>query len=194
MRHELVKKSLRCLKVFGFDAYLYVPKENRTKIDNKVEKCLFIHYQHSIKGYKLWNLVANKIIYSQDVVFREIKVVSKQEVQPRGEELETIELELEGEESNSVEEDELEEEESQTTNLTILVQERSKTLKVYSTCFFSSFVLFVTLDHPRTIREAMDSQDSKLRKMAMVEEIDALHKNVTWDLLDLSTRKKTIGM
>jgi hypothetical protein len=46
-------------------------------------------------------------------VFREVKIVPKQEFQPREEELETMEFELEDEESNSTKEDELEEEEPQ---------------------------------------------------------------------------------
>ena len=36
------KPSLTHLKVFGYDAYVHVPKENRSKLDNKVEKCIFI--------------------------------------------------------------------------------------------------------------------------------------------------------
>jgi hypothetical protein len=36
------KHSLDHLKVFGWDAYVHVPKENGNKLDNKVEKCIFI--------------------------------------------------------------------------------------------------------------------------------------------------------
>eukprot|EP00253_Pinus_taeda_P001900 PITA_01900 len=36
------KPSLSHLKVFGCDAYVHVPKEKRTKLDNKYEKCIFI--------------------------------------------------------------------------------------------------------------------------------------------------------
>ena len=32
------KPSLEHLKVFGCDAYVHVPKENRSKLDNKAEK------------------------------------------------------------------------------------------------------------------------------------------------------------
>jgi hypothetical protein len=45
--------SLKHIKVFGFDAYVHVSMENRIKLDNKVEKCVFIGYKHGIKGYKL---------------------------------------------------------------------------------------------------------------------------------------------
>jgi hypothetical protein len=47
--------SLTHLKVFGCDAYVHVPKENMSKLDKKVEKCIFIGYKDGLKGYKLWN-------------------------------------------------------------------------------------------------------------------------------------------
>jgi hypothetical protein len=47
--------SLTHLKVFGYDAYVYVPKENKSNLDKKAEKCIFIGYQDGLKGYKLWN-------------------------------------------------------------------------------------------------------------------------------------------
>jgi hypothetical protein len=70
--------SLTHLKVFGYDSYVHVPKENRSKLDKKVEKCIFIGYKDGLKGYKLWNPETKKVVYSQDVVFREMKDVVKQ--------------------------------------------------------------------------------------------------------------------
>jgi hypothetical protein len=49
------KPSLTHLKLFGYESYVHVPKENRSKIDKKAEKCVFIGYQDGLKGYKLWN-------------------------------------------------------------------------------------------------------------------------------------------
>ena len=47
------KPSIKHLKVFGCDAYVHVPKEKRSKLDNKYEKCIFIGYKDGMKGYKL---------------------------------------------------------------------------------------------------------------------------------------------
>jgi hypothetical protein len=66
------KPSLEHLRVFGFDAYVHVPKENWSKLDNKAEKCICIGYRDGMKGYKLWNPKTKKIVYSRDVVFREV--------------------------------------------------------------------------------------------------------------------------
>jgi len=47
------KPSLEHLRVFGCDAYVHVPNENRSKLDIKAKKCICIGYKYRIKGYKL---------------------------------------------------------------------------------------------------------------------------------------------
>eukprot|EP00253_Pinus_taeda_P003017 PITA_03017 len=46
-------------------------------------------------------------------------------------------------------------------------------------------LLSVTDDDHRTMKEAVDSEDGKLWKEAMVDEMASLHKNEAWDLLEL---------
>jgi hypothetical protein len=77
------KPSLEHLKVFGCDAYVHVPKENRSKLDNNAKKCILIGYKDGIKDYKLWNPETKKFVYSVDVVFRKVKYVPKQKFLPR---------------------------------------------------------------------------------------------------------------
>jgi hypothetical protein len=72
------KPSLTHLKVFGFDAYVHVPKKNMSKLDKKAKKCIFIGYKDGLKGYKIWNPKTKKLVYSRDVVFIEMKDVVKQ--------------------------------------------------------------------------------------------------------------------
>ena len=65
--------SVSHFKVFGSEAYVYIPKEKCSKLDFKANKCVFVGYGENIKGYKLCRPVAMKIIYSKDVIFRELK-------------------------------------------------------------------------------------------------------------------------
>ena len=44
-----------------------------------------------------------------------------------------------------------------------------------------------------TYREAEINSESKMWKGAMMKEINSLHKNNTWELRELSKRKKAIG-
>jgi hypothetical protein len=100
------KPSLQHIRVFGCDSYVHVPKENRSKLDKKVEKCIFIGYKDGVKGYNLWNPDTKKNFYSRDVFFREVKDISKREFLPRPEEPEKIELELDDAKFESSEEEE----------------------------------------------------------------------------------------
>jgi hypothetical protein len=75
-----------------------------SKLDKNVEKCIFIGYKYVLKVYKLWNPETKKVVYSRDVVFREMKDVVKQEVLPSKEEPEKIGFDLKDDESNSIEE------------------------------------------------------------------------------------------
>jgi hypothetical protein len=173
------KPSLQHLRVFGCDAYVYVPKENRSKLDKMAEKCIFIGYKYGVKGYRLWNPETKKNIYNRDVFFREVKDVSKQEFLPMQDEPEKIELELDDAKYESSKEEEVEEaqEEPHTPVLRISMKDRRQPERYSPPDFRSNFSLSITDDDPRTIREAMNLEDSKLWKKAMVEEMNALDKN-----------------
>jgi transposase InsO family protein len=58
------KPSLTHLKVFGYEAYVHLPKENKSKLDKTAGNCIFIGYKDGLKGYKLWNPETKKVVYS----------------------------------------------------------------------------------------------------------------------------------
>ena len=126
-------------------------------MDNKSERCIFIGYKDGLKGYKLWNPETRKVVYSRDVVLREVKYVVTHEFLPK--ELEKIEFELKEDESDSIDS---EEDEPQTPAVRRSVRERRQPERYSPSAFCSSFALTITDDDPRTVRDAVDLEDGKL--------------------------------
>ena len=124
-------------------------------------------------------------------MFREVKDVVRHEFLPK--EPKKIEFELKEDESDSTIEEDSEEEEPQTPDLRRSVRERRQLERYSPSAFCSGFSLTITDDDPRTFREAVDSEDGKLWKEAMVDEMASLHKNEAWDLVELSAGNKPIG-
>ena len=69
-------------------------RRKRSKLDNKTKKCIFVGYKDGIKCYKLWNLVTRKIVYSRDVVFKEVKSTSRNEDESKEKGPKKMEFEL----------------------------------------------------------------------------------------------------
>jgi hypothetical protein len=53
--------------------------------------------------------------------------------------------------------------------------------------------LSITDDDPRTVREALDSEDGNIWKRAIEEEMASLDKNESWDLVELPTGRNPIS-
>ena len=59
--------------MFGYNVYAYDPMPDRSKLDAKARKCIFLGYQRRINGYRLWDPLTNRIIISRDISFNESK-------------------------------------------------------------------------------------------------------------------------
>ena len=61
------------LRVFGYQAFVHIPKDERKKLDSKSRRCIFGGYGVTTKGYRLYNPMKKKVCYSRDVIFMEDK-------------------------------------------------------------------------------------------------------------------------
>ena len=66
-----MKLQIIHLRVFGFQVYIHVPKEKRTKFDPSGRKGVFIGYIDTSKSYRIYFLGINKIKIIRDVTFDE---------------------------------------------------------------------------------------------------------------------------
>jgi hypothetical protein len=66
------KLDVSHFKVFGCIAYVHVHNKKKSKLDPKVEKCIFIGYSLEQKGYRCFNLSTRKLQVNRDVVFDEM--------------------------------------------------------------------------------------------------------------------------
>ena len=57
------------LRVFGCLAYAHIARDERSKLDAKSIQCTFLGYHKGVKGFNLWDLKANKVVISRDVIF-----------------------------------------------------------------------------------------------------------------------------
>ena len=65
------KSQVKHLRVFGCDAYVHIPKDERQKLDSKIRKCIFLGYGKETKGYRLYDPNQGRVIFSRDVKFNE---------------------------------------------------------------------------------------------------------------------------
>ena len=56
----------------------------------------------------------------------------------------------------------------------------------------ATFALFISVKDPSTFQEAMNNQETDRLMGGLVEEIEFLHKNHTWELVELYEGKKAI--
>ncbi|RDX82110.1 hypothetical protein CR513_37143, partial [Mucuna pruriens] len=63
------------LRIFGYKAFVHVPKDERSKLDMKTRQCIFIGYGHDEYGYRMYDPVEKKLVRSRDVQFMEDQTI-----------------------------------------------------------------------------------------------------------------------
>jgi hypothetical protein len=185
------------LHIFGSPVYVMYNTQEVSKLDSKSRKYVFLGYVDGVKGYRLWDPTAHKVVISRDVIFAE----GKMQMEEHNSILkETTAVQMENTQNHTSSEDAPEHEEQE--------QIESKTLEVrqstherrppawhseYVTESNIAYCLLTEDGEPSTFHEAIKSTDVSMWMTAMQEEIETLNKNNTWDLVPLPQGRKTIG-
>ncbi|KAE8696710.1 Tyrosine decarboxylase 1 [Hibiscus syriacus] len=156
------------LHLFGSIVYVMYNSQEISKLDPKSRKCKLLEYADGVKG-------AEKSEPTQIHVEKEF------------EERDSSVTELVHDKQ------EPESSEAPTTRQSDRMRRRPNWHSDYVIEGNITYCLLTEEGEPSTYQEAINSSDASLWMMAMQEEIEALHKNNTWDLVPLPQGRKPIG-
>ena len=190
------------LRVFGCPTYVHILSEERSKLDPKSRQCIFLEYGKGVKSYKFWDPTANKVVINKNVVFDEnfmLKNIQGKEQQvpessSSNKQMVQVELETHVKENTS--------QDTEATTLgvkkhhTIATDRPRHTIRLPTRYDFEnmvSYAIVISSKNPTTFQEAVNSQEKCRWVGAMTEEMESLHKNQTWELVELPKRKMALG-
>ena len=69
------------LKIFGCHAYVHMQSGERSKLDSKSRKYVFLGFEKGVKAYRLWDPISKKTVTSRDVIFYEAFMLKHNEAE-----------------------------------------------------------------------------------------------------------------
>ena len=210
------KQGVTHMRVFGCVAYAHIPDQLRRKLDSKGEKCIFIGYSDESKAYRLYIPSTKKFFFSRDVQFIEEeawdgsieKTVNVKNCLSHDEDEEEVAemhpqtaAPTQGQQGTPLRINESASPStpqggnSSASSSTCTPSERGKKFRnlsdIYDEGMNSLFALYCHVDDPIHFEE--DIKDKKWIE-AMDEEMNAIERNKTWDLVELPKGKEVIGV
>eukprot|EP01018_Ginkgo_biloba_P010166 Gb_31047 [translate_table: standard] len=203
-------------RVFGCVAYVHIPNKKWKKMDVKSQLCIFVGYSEETKGYRFYNPITKQLIVSQDVLFNEGGVWQwKEGVQKEKPVIEEIEDDIipppptsssgsssspsspssggssflpsrTTQSSPSASSPSSESPLRKVRNLSDIYQRTTNMNQVVNFALLSPIQV-----EPTMFEEATKNQ---VWIDAMNEEIEAIHRNNTWELVQLPKDKYVIGV
>ncbi|KAJ4719020.1 Retrovirus-related Pol polyprotein from transposon TNT 1-94 [Melia azedarach] len=209
------------LKVFGCACFVLLQPHEHTKLEPRARLCCFLGYGIEHKGYRCWDPVSNRLRISKHVIFWEHKLFSSMSKFSSESHLtpfftqESIELFPDNTDpSNS-------DESSADMSTELLPAPEPTTLPSGSTADTSTVPPSTSSNLPPIPRQSNRVRELPIRlrdyhcfsttlslyelqsysevcsnpiwQQAMAEELQALEKSHTWDLVDLPSQKSAIG-
>ena len=66
------KPNVSHFRIFGCGAYIQIPKNERSKMEPKAKKSIFLGYGIGVKGYRRYDTSKARDIHARDVIFDEL--------------------------------------------------------------------------------------------------------------------------
>lgn len=199
------KPDLSHIKIFGSICYNYIPKQNRTKLDSKANKCLMLGYGSSRFTYRLWDIENDKLVIGRHVTFNEKSILDKPNNLPSVVEIFDSEAEddvrrtqvnrgnfNENENTTNIEQEQVVQSHG-TLRRSQRERRRPDRYEAHLAEHFSLCAQEFVQNDPVTINDAKRRIDWLEWKDAIDKEYSALIKNGTWILSDLPPGRKPIS-
>ena len=174
------KPQVDHLRIFGCQGFVHIPKDERKKLDPKSRKCIFMGYGTTTKGYRLYDPLKQKVIYSRDVMFNELKCGLEESTQREPQKY--VHLECTDDPLEMADPPEPLPESPQPWRHS--ERERKQTE------FYGHRCNVTDITEPTSVNEA---QADHRWADAMRHEIDSLDDNNVWELVELPAGRKTVG-
>ena len=184
------KPQVKHLRVFGCDAYVHIPKDERQKLDSKMRKCIFLGYGKETKGYRLYDPNQGRVIFSRDVKFNESEKKEGTETTDCDTPVHLIKLDF-SEDSETISDSE-----NCPTEQPIVESVPRRSERERRPPDFYGTRANVTSQYPnepKSIKEAISSPEKSQWEKAMKTEMQSLRENEVWDLVKLPKGRKAIG-
>lgn len=200
------KPDVSNLRLYGSKVFVRKPEQKRTsKWDKKADMGILIGYSNV--GYRV--LLNGRVIVARhvDIVEENIKCIGLNSDEIENENVDLKDETIENSDDESL--DETFQSANESMNDTVKesgsrdkAEERRpqrdrklpKRFEDYYVYNHSIFVNFCSTNVPNTFEEAIDSNESKSWEKAMKREIDSLHKNKTWKLVENVDNKKVLDV
>ena len=174
-----------------------MPRAERRKLDSKARKCVLLGYGTNQKGYRLYDLGRMKVIHSRDVILDETSMPGIQK-----EETTVKYVELEVEEEPVIEEtvtpnppDSVPEESTASDPIVSESGLRRSTRNKQKPDRYSHNLTMASTEQqdPSSVAEAKSSPDKAKWEKAMEGEMESLHSNDVWELVEPPPNRKIVG-
>ena len=180
------KPNVGHLKAFGCLCYAHVEKDERQKFDAKARRCIMLGYGTETNLYRLYDEEREKVFFSREVVFNETMNGIDKEPEIKSSDSEHVELECVEEDTSA--------ETVVNESLQPIIQLRRSTREQRQPDFYGERATDAKFsEDPTTLQDALASTDKNEWVKAMERELESLHENQVWDLVELPKYRKVVG-
>ena len=149
-------------------------------------------YGTETKAYRLYDIERQRVIFSRDVIFNESKTGFEKEPVSKDSDTEYVQLECSNENHGESSHEEGKQESTQQEIPDIILQCSTRKRKMPD--YYGNRVTVAdTSADPKSWKEAMASTDKEKWVVAMEKEMESLHANEVWNLVELPKDRKAVG-